>query len=74
MAISDLLLTEFDEEAKVFVASWDNPCGGGITTQSESLEDLKDAILEALECHFEKRTTPRKVSLHFENDPILQFA
>jgi predicted RNase H-like HicB family nuclease len=65
---------EYDEEAKMFVASWDDPHGGGITTQAESLEELEDAISEALRCHFGKRTAPRKVSLHFENDPVLQLA
>ena len=65
---------EHDEESGVFVASWDDPKGGGITTQAESLEKLEEAIIEALHCHFAKRTAPREVSLHFESDPVLQFA
>ena len=37
---------EQDEEANVFVASWDDPTGGGITTQARSLSELYDAIQE----------------------------
>jgi predicted RNase H-like HicB family nuclease len=65
---------EKDEETGVFVASWDDPQGGGITTQAESLDELGDAIDKAVRCHFVKRTAPRKVVLHFERDLGLQFA
>ena len=67
---------ERDEETGVFIASWDDPRGGGITTQAESLEDLITALEEAVQCHFEECQTPypREVSLHFETDPVLQFA
>jgi predicted RNase H-like HicB family nuclease len=65
---------ERDEETGTFIASWDDPSGGGITTQAESLEKLEEAILDALHCHFADRTAPREVSLHFETDPVLQVA
>ncbi|PYJ47616.1 MAG: 2-oxoisovalerate dehydrogenase [Verrucomicrobia bacterium] len=65
---------ERDEETGVFVASWDDPQGGGITTQADSLEELADAIREAIRCHFANRTAPREVFLHFETDPVLQVA
>jgi predicted RNase H-like HicB family nuclease len=63
-----------DEETGVFVASWDDPRGGGITTQADSLEELAVAVREAIRCHFANRTAPREVSLHFENDRVLQVA
>jgi predicted RNase H-like HicB family nuclease len=65
---------EYDEEARMFVASWDDPRGGGITTQAESVEKLEEAISEAVRCHFEKRATPEKVALHLESDLVLQVA
>ncbi len=65
---------ERDENADMLVASWDDPEGGGITTQAESLAALTDAIKEAVRCHFAGRSAPRQVTLHFENDPILQLA
>ena len=65
---------EQDIETRVFVASWDDPQGGGITTQAGSLEELYGAVREAIRCHFANRTAPREVFLHFETDPVLQVA
>lgn len=66
---------EHDAEADVFVASWDDPAGGGITTQVNSLAELPGAIQEAVRCHFADHTPPQtKATLHFEEDPVLQLA
>ena len=65
---------EQDEGADMFVASWDDPAGGGITTQARSLPELYDAIQESVRAHFAERSAPREVTLHFKNDPILQLA
>ncbi|MCA1659463.1 MAG: hypothetical protein LC642_02820 [Verrucomicrobiaceae bacterium] len=65
---------ERDDEAGVFVASWDDPIGGGITTQAATFGDLERAIKEAVRCHFADRAVPREVMLHFEDDPVLQLA
>ena len=46
---------EQDEGSHVFVASWDDPGGGGITTQAETLPKLYDAIEQAVRCHFAGR-------------------
>jgi predicted RNase H-like HicB family nuclease len=68
------LTVEEDEETGVFVASWSDPEGGGITTQADSFDKLQDAVLEALRCHFANRPARRKVdvALHFEKDPVLE--
>lgn len=42
---------ERDVEAGVLVASWDDPEGGGITTQAENLTELAEAIKESVCCH-----------------------
>ena len=65
---------EQDDGADVFVASWDDPAGGGITTQAKSLAELHAAIQESVRCHFGDRPAPREIALHFENDPVLQLA
>ena len=65
---------EQDEETGVFAASWDDPSGGGIATQADTLEELDGAVREAVRCHFASRTAPRKIVLHFETDPVLQVA
>jgi hypothetical protein len=65
---------ERDEEAGVFVACWNDPAGGGITTEAESLAALTTAIREAVRCHFDADARPEEVTLHFANDPVLQMA
>jgi len=57
---------EQDEETGMFTASWDDPHGGGITTQAASLEELGDAIKEAVFCHFVNRPAPKRARLSFE--------
>jgi predicted RNase H-like HicB family nuclease len=41
------------EESGTLVASWDQPGGGGISTQGASLEELWANIREAVACHFD---------------------
>jgi hypothetical protein len=65
---------ERDPETDVLIASWDDPEGGGITTQADNLAELAEAIKESVRCHFSGRSAPREVTLHFENDPVLQLA
>jgi predicted RNase H-like HicB family nuclease len=65
---------EQDEDSDLFVASWNDPGGGGITTQAKTLAELHDAIRESILCHFADRPHPREIALHFENDPVLQIA
>src|SRR5437773_238313 len=62
---------ERDVEADVLVASWDDPAGGGITTQAKDLTELAEAIKESIRCHFAGRSAPREVTLHFESDPVI---
>ncbi len=70
----DLLFSvEPDLESGLFVATWDDPAGGGITTQGRNLADLTAAIKEAVECHFGNDVAPRTASLHF-TDAELQLA
>jgi predicted RNase H-like HicB family nuclease len=63
---------ERDEETGAFTASWDDPRGGGITTQAVTFAELSDAINEAVRCHFGDRVAPRVATLHFTRDPELQ--
>lgn len=65
---------ERDPETDVLIASWDDPEGGGITTQADNLAELAEAIKESVRCHFSGRSAPRQVTLHFESDPVLQLA
>jgi predicted RNase H-like HicB family nuclease len=72
---SELKFTvERDEETGAFTASWDDPNGGGITTQGLTLGELSSAIIEAVKCHFADRPAPKVATLHFQHDPELQLA
>jgi predicted RNase H-like HicB family nuclease len=65
---------ERDEESGAYPASWDDPAGGGITTQAETFAELSDAVSEAIRCRFAGRPLPRVATLHFEHNPELQLA
>ena len=40
------------------VASWDDPQGGGITTQGRDLSDLQVQVADAVRCHFDREPCP----------------
>jgi hypothetical protein len=54
-----------------YVARWDAPGGGGITTQGDSFGELDVMIADAVSGYFEPGQRPRSVRLHFSQDPIL---
>ena len=58
-----------------YVARWDAPRGGGgITTQGDSFAELDTMIADAVEGYFEPQDRPKRVRLHFSEDPILAVA
>lgn len=52
-----------DEQSGWFVASWDDPDGGGITTQGQDLSDLQQQITEAVAVHFDDGAGPLYVRI-----------
>jgi predicted RNase H-like HicB family nuclease len=65
------LRVERDEDSGWLVASWDDPDGGGITTQGQDLRDLQQQVTEAVAAHFDEGAGPSRIRLHFVSDPIL---
>ena len=61
-------------ETGCLVASWDEPAGGGITTQGKDLKELQEMVREAVSCHFDAGTAPGKIRLHFLTDALLAAA
>jgi predicted RNase H-like HicB family nuclease len=57
-----------------FVARWDAPGGGGITTQGDSFAELDAMIADAVDGYFEPGQRPKRVRLHFTEDPVLAIA
>lgn len=54
-----------------FVARWDAPEGGGITTQGDTLVELNQMIADAVLGYFDGPQKPQQVRLHFVEDPVL---
>ena len=57
-----------------FVARWDDPQGGGITTQGDTLANLQSMVADAVSGYFEAGQVPAKVRLHFRQDPLVAVA
>lgn len=57
-----------------YVARWDAPQGGGITTQGDSFAELDTMIADAVDGYFDTKDRPKRVRLHFSKDPILAVA
>jgi hypothetical protein len=42
-----------------------------IFTEADSLEDLRAAVRDAVECHFEADELPKMIRLHFVRDEMI---
>jgi hypothetical protein len=45
--------------------------GYSIFTESDSLEELRVLVRDAVECHFESESKPAVIRLHFVRDEVL---
>ena len=45
--------------------------GASIFTEADTVEELRDAIREAVSCHFEDAERPRTIRLHFVRDELI---
>ncbi|TMI92711.1 MAG: 2-oxoisovalerate dehydrogenase [Bacillati bacterium ANGP1] len=45
--------------------------GHSIFTQAESIEALRDAVRDAVVCHFEEADRPRMIRLHLVKDELI---
>lgn len=45
--------------------------GASILTEAATLEALKDAVREAVSCHFDEASLPKVIRLRFEREEIL---
>ena len=57
-----------------YVARWDDPRGGGITTQGDSFAELDNMVRDAVRGYFYGEAGPQRVRLHFIEDPELAVA
>jgi len=45
--------------------------GESIFTEGDTIEDIKEAIKDAVKCHFEKEDLPKIIRIHFVKDEVL---
>ena len=45
--------------------------GHSIYSEADTLEELKEAVRDAVRCHFEEEDLPRMIRLHVVRDEIL---
>ena len=65
--------------AEVIFAVEESPEGGyqaralgySIFTQADSLDDLRRAVREAVQCHFEEDSRPSVIRLHIVKDEVI---
>lgn len=64
-----IFIVEEDAADGGFVA---HAVGYGITTQAESIDELKAMVQDAVRCHFDRDADrPKLIRLHFVKDEIL---
>ena len=66
-----LIVVERCPDSGQLIASWDEPGGGGISTQAADLRGLKGQVDDAVRCHFEPGFMPKSIHYHFVSDPVL---
>lgn len=61
-------------ESGGFIARWDDPKGGGITTQGDTITELESMVRDAVIGYFVGESATPRVRLHFTEDPELAVA
>lgn len=54
---------EADHESGGYVAFWDDPRGGGITTQGDDLRELQEMVADAMRCYFDESERPQAIRM-----------
>ena len=72
--MNEIALQVVELEDATYCASWDDPRGGGISTQGSDLAELQAMVRDAVLCHFDEGEVPERVRLHFAQDPALALA
>ena len=72
--MKSITFTVESDETGGFVARWDDPSGGGIATQGETVEEVLEMIRDAVAGYFADGVRPSEVRVHFSDDPVLALA
>ncbi len=69
MLVSSEIVFLVEESAEVGFEA--KALGYPIFTEGESLEEVKEAVIDALHCPFDEDESPKLVRLHFVRDEVL---
>lgn len=72
--MSEIVFLVVEDDSGAYCASWNDPRGGGISTQGNDLAELQAMVRDAVLCHFDDDEVPPRVRLHFAQDPALALA
>ena len=72
--MSEIVFQVVEDQDGTYCASWDDPRGGGISTQGSDLAELQAMVRDSVLCHFDDGEAPDRVRLHFVQDPALAVA
>ena len=70
--MNEIIFQVVENEDGTYCASWDDPRGGGISTQGSDLAELRAMVRDAVLGHFDEGEVPKRVRLQFataEVDP-----
>lgn len=69
--MTDMQTLEFSVTAEDggYVARWDDPAGGGITTEGDSLPELVEMVKDAVAGYYDPPARPVMVELNFAEKP-----
>jgi hypothetical protein len=68
MAEQEIIFTVEDAPEGGYTA---RALGHAIFTQGETLEELRQMVRDAVNCHFEKENKPRLIRLHMVKDEVI---
>jgi len=68
MADQEIIFTVEDPPERGYTA---RALGYAIFTQGETLEELRQMVRDAVQCHFEKKNKPKLIRLHMVKDEVI---
>lgn len=66
--MTEIVFTVEEDPDGGFVA---RAAGASVFTEADTIEELRENVREAVECHFEEPDRPKLVRLHFMRDEVL---
>ena len=62
-----IFIVEEDSEGGYIARALNVP----IFTEGETIDEIKNNIIDAIKCHFDKKNLPKIIRLHFVKDEVL---